>query len=506
MNFKNRKSINFKMWLYFTAFSIFIVAMLWIFQIVFLNSFFESMKKQNISKLADSIISEYGAEDFQTTIDDISFKNSILIYITTDAGEVLFTSDEHSAGGLWRQPNDTSDPPPDSPPSNPPNNALENPADNPFDQVRPLPRDYDDFLNRLKLSEKERIAYTMAQEKFDGDTFIYGVKFEAIVLYMSSPMPPVDATIVILKKQLIYVTFGALICSLFVGYFISKKVAKPILEINEKSKFLSKGEYALSFTKGSYSEIDELATTLEEAGVELSKIEGLRQELIANISHDFRTPLTMIKAYAEMIRDISGNQPVKREKHLKVIVDEADRLAELVNDILDLSSLQSRTAPLNKAYFSLSALLKETVSRFELLSEHEPYFIETYIEESLFINADRTHIERVLYNLIGNAINYTDESGKIHIKLFMKNQSIRFEVKDNGVGIFDEDLPHIWDRYYKSRTPSDKIKSTGLGLSIVKQILELHHATFSVESIPKQGSTFWFELPFENKWTDNEFA
>ncbi len=476
MKLMNRRSIKFKMWTYFALFSIMIMAVLWFFQIVFLNSFYEIMKKQSISRLADEIIARYETERFDAYLDRTAFQNSVLIIISDYAGEVAYYSDEHGTGDLWKPaPNDTTDVP---------KSATD----------KPMPRDYNDFLNKLGESENGVVAYTVSQERFEGQTLVYGVKMDEGTLYISAPLPPVGTTIEVLKTQLFYVTLISLVFSLLLGYFISQKVSRPIMEINQQAKKLSGGEYKLRISKGSYSEIDELASTLEQTGEELSRIENLRQELIANISHDFRTPLTMIKAYSEMVRDISGDVPEKREKHLKVIEDEADRLSELVNDILELSSLQSGNESMSEKVFDMSLLVQSVMGRFVPLKEIYALEFEADIEENLFIKGDLGMIERVIYNLIGNAVNYTNNGGTIRVVLKRTDLGTRFEVLDSGIGIPKADLKHIWERYYKSRSPEDKVKSTGLGLSIVKNILELHGAVYAAENRPSGGSRFWFEI------------
>lgn len=460
------------MWTYFGLFSIMIMILLWFFQIVFLNSFYEIMKKQNISELADDVIANYGSENFKSYLDHTAFKNSVLIIITDDSGDIQYYSDEHGTGDFWKpQPDDMI-------------SQLD----------KPLPPEYKDFLINLSNTDKTTLSYTVSQTRFDGQTLIYGVKMTNSSLYISAPLPPVGTTIEVLKTQLIYVTLISLIFSIVVGYFIAKKVSEPILEINRQSTLLAKGEYQLEFTRGTYAEINELASTLERTGQELSKIENLRQELIANISHDFRTPLTMIKAYTEMIRDLSGDNPEKREKHLGIILEETGRLTEFVNDILELSSLQSGSLPVEMSVLNLSELSEEVLNRFKPLAEIYPLEFNQEIERDIFVKGDRSLIERVLYNLIGNAVNYTPDQGILTVKLSKNEDMIRFEVLDEGVGIPEDELLHIWDRYYKARNTEDKVKSSGLGLSIVKNILELHHAVYAAENRPSGGSHFWFEL------------
>ena len=203
-----------------------------------------------------------------------------------------------------------------------------------------------------------------------------------------------------------------------------------------------------------------------------------------------------------MIRDLSGNNPEKREKHLGVIIDETDRLTLLVNDILNLSKLQSGNVELDRKVINFSSLLRDIVSRFSMLDETK---IELNCDEDIHINADSKQLGQAVYNLIINAINYSGVD-TVTVNLYGVGLSnVRFEVSDKGVGISADQLPYIWDRYYKvNRSENYKraVKGTGLGLSIVKSVFECHGFRYGVESEEGSGTTFWFECPRER--TDNE--
>lgn len=250
---------------------------------------------------------------------------------------------------------------------------------------------------------------------------------------------------------------------------------------------------------GEYDEIKTLTENLNTASAEISKTENLRKDLMANVSHDLKTPLTMIKAYAEMIRDLSGDNPEKREKHLRVIIDETDRLTLLVNDILNLSKIESGVAQINRTVFDFSQLLKDIISRFSLLDTTRDYNVTLETEDHIEINADQQKIEQVIYNLVNNAINYMGDDKQVIVRLYRKeNNTARFEVSDHGMGIPAEQITYIWDRYYKvdhSENHKRVVKGTGLGLSIVKGVLTGHGFAFGCDSVVEKGSTFWFEFP-----------
>ena len=266
--------------------------------------------------------------------------------------------------------------------------------------------------------------------------------------------------------------------------------------MNDTAKKLSKGDYNIVFEKCGYEELDELADTLNKATNSLERTDEIKRELIANVSHDLKTPLTMIKAYSEMIRDLSGDNKEKREEHLKVIIDETDRLTRLVNDMMDLSKIESGIISINKEKINFTEMASSLIDRIKLSNIDTEHTIEYIIPKDLYVLADKTKIEQVLYNLIINAIKHSGEGEKkILIKATATQKRVKVEVIDNGVGISKEDLEHIWDRYYKaSDSFTRQVQGSGLGLSIVKNILIKHSSDFGVESELGNGSNFWFDL------------
>ena len=185
----------------------------------------------------------------------------------------------------------------------------------------------------------------------------------------------------------------------------------------------------------------------------------------------------------------------KREKHAKVIVDEADRLASLVSDLLDLSKLQSGIAQLKKEVFDLSAYTREAVEKFVYLQERSGYQFVVEIEEGIFIEADKGKIGQVLHNLIGNAVNYTGDDKKVYVTLKTVEGKARFKVRDTGAGIPEGEIKDIWDRYYRSKeTHKRPVQGTGLGLSIVRRVLDMHGVEYGVKSKTGEGSVFYVDF------------
>lgn len=291
---------------------------------------------------------------------------------------------------------------------------------------------------------------------------------------------------------------AAIVLAFVVSGIVTSFITRPLTEVTARAKEMARGNYNINFKKDYFcAEIGELSDALEYARTEISRADVMQKELIANVSHDFKTPLTMIKAYASMIREISGDNKQKRDAHAQIIIDECDRLTLLVSDLLDLSKLRAGLTKDNITHFDLSEEVREVAERFSYLKETEGLIIETEIEDDIFADADKERIAQVLYNLIGNAVNYTGEDDKrIRIKLFRKEHCARFEVIDTGKGIPADEVDTIWDRYYRSgRTHKRAVNGTGLGLSIVKNILLQHNFPFGVISEEGKGSCFWVEFP-----------
>lgn len=251
------------------------------------------------------------------------------------------------------------------------------------------------------------------------------------------------------------------------------------------------------FKGGHYTEINNLADTLTRASIELEKSDMLQKDLIANVSHDLRTPLTMIKSYAEMIKDISGNNPQKRDEHLQVIIDEADRLNGLVNDLLTISRMQSGKMTLHRHDFNITEAAQMILNTYRIMEEEEGYTFQLNAPANFIVNGDEDKIKQVISNLFTNAIKFCGEDKTVVITLKKRGRFVVCRVEDHGVGIAAEELDHVWDRYYKAS--SNMVRATegsGLGLSIVKEILTLHKVNYGVESTLGSGTTFWFELNY----------
>lgn len=467
-NFLDTKSLSFRLWFYFGCFALIIMLILWLFEIILLNTMYENMKMHQIVKIGNNLVSEYKQEGFDEYMYNIAFKNGIVAQLIDENGRPIISEEFSFGGGV---PNGNQ-------------------------------QEFRQFLKEMKKSNEKTVTY-----RSDFNKGIHSVVFgaelfskdnERVYLYVSSPLAPVGAAQQVLQKQLLIVTVLSLVAAFVLSYFIAKKFSKPLTKLSASAAELAKGNYHVVFDESGYTEIDRLADSLNNMTEELSKTDMLRRDLIANVSHDLRTPLTIIKSYAEMIRDISGENPQKRQQHTGVIIDETDRLSLLVSDLLDLSKLEAGTAELVRKRFSLSETVANILQGFQVLSELEGYCFSAELEENCFLFADERRMEQVVYNLISNAVHYTGEDKKVAVTVKREEEEVCFSVRDTGVGLTEEEQQRVWERYYKSsRTHCRTDKGSGIGLSIVKNVLEAHGARYGIRSQLGCGSEFWFSLPYD---------
>ncbi len=315
---------------------------------------------------------------------------------------------------------------------------------------------------------------------------------EVLSLTFYAMITPVEATVSTLQLQLFIITGVMILLATALAVIISRRIAKPIEQINQSAKALGSGQYDTLFNGTGYQEICELSDTLNHAASELSKVDRLRRELMANISHDLRTPLSFLYSYAEMMHDFPDEVT---PEHTQIIMEETERLTSLVNDVLDISTLETGKSVPCKARYDLTESLRKAVDRMQELVKRQGYKLTFESAEKAFITADEGKISQAFHNLLLNALTYCGEDRAVTVTQRIVEDHVRIEVADHGEGIRKEDLPHIWDRYYKvDHHHKRPVAGTGLGLSIVRKIIDMHEGQYGVASEEGQGSTFWFEV------------
>lgn len=314
---------------------------------------------------------------------------------------------------------------------------------------------------------------------------------ESYTLIVSTDLERVGQAADVIREQMPIIAAVLLAVSIAGAYCFSRWFTRPILAISGAAREMAKGNYTVRVVPGPDDELGRLAEDFNTMACEVARTAELQRDLIANVSHDLRTPLTLIKGYAETVRDLTGEDREKREAQLSVIIDETDRLSALVNSVLELSKYSSGTQKLQRVSFDLAQLCDEVACRYQNICEQKGYTLTVEADAPCPVTADPEAISRVVHNLLANAIHHIGPDGQVLLRVQPQEQGVRVSVEDHGAGIAKEDLPHLFDKYYRARADAGRT-GAGLGLSITKAILIQHGYAFGVDSEPGRGSVFWF--------------
>ena len=484
--------------LFFALISLMLLSMvvLWVFQIRLLGYFYEREKFSEIEELAGTLSALVGDEAFASQVQTSAEEHGVCVCVFRIENDPADSSKKIAARVADAEGNNDCMI----------HHAPEEQLSRIYDKVKENGGVYDRRMEFHKDLAANDENFRVPGFHHRGTLInaiharLLTVDGQEYLMILDTKLTPVDAVVKTLEVQFSWIMMALLIAAFLVTMLTSHMIAKPLTAITEKAKGLAKGDYTPDFSGKGYREVQELADALNYAAAEIGTTDRLQKELIANISHDLRTPLTMIKGYSEMMRDIPGeNSP----ENVQAIIDETTRLSELVNDLMDLSKLQSGMQKITPTVFDLSATVQDTMQRYETLIHHQGYRIEFSSQSGeALVKADRTMILQVIYNLINNAVNYTGDSKCVTVTQTVHDGRVRLSVADDGDGIPPEKIPDIWDRYYRvDKVHNRSVIGTGLGLSIVKNILEAHSAAYGVESAVGVGSVFWFELPV---WDEEE--
>lgn len=509
---KRGLGIQWRLLAYLTIFVLFILLVLWVFQVQMLDSIYENMKEQELEQTATALSLALG--DDEASKDAVytyasQYSICICVYridrmIATPTGVACVSGSciihhlpGEYLGALYELAVDNGGSYTGKVSFRAGRGMVlldENKRLHPNGNVGEVPPFADEapFEQELRVDEVSALHIQQAQ----------GTDGESYVIMLDAGLTPMSATVSTLKTQFLWIAVILLSGALLLAYLMSRRISRPLIRMNESAKALADGHYDVQFVGKGYRETRELATTLNYAASELSKTDTLQKELIANVSHDLRTPLTMIRGYGEVMRDLPGeNTP----ENMQVIIDETERLSELVNDMLDLSRLQAGTQSCALELLDLTETVRTVLLRYEKLTHHDGYTITFAADEDVCVYADRTMVLQVVYNLINNAINYAGEDRRVEVTQTVEDGRVRIGIRDYGEGIEPDQLPLIWDRYYKVDRVHRRARiGTGLGLSIVKGVLELHGADYGVNSVPGEGSEFWFSFALAADETDEQ--
>ena len=457
--------MRLNIWFWFMEFVLLTFLLLWVCQVLFLQNFYDRMKTKDIMRLADKLIVLYQQGDYQREFKELAKQNELCIEVRDRFNRSL-DHEHYVAGSCF---------------------------------IHGYNNQVTEIIRKLRESQSSYEYWKDTHPVTNADLLIYArvigsPSMPEGYLLINTPLKPVSATVSIIRRQLIIITILLVLIALLLSMIVSDRLAKPIVRVTKDAEQLAHGRYDIQFDGSGYDEAERLAETLTYASHEINRVDAMQRDLIANASHDLRTPLTMLKAYAEMIRDLSGDNPVKRAEHLQVIIEETDRLTALVNDILDLSKYENGKMKLERSEFDMEDRLTEIVERYRGLSDVSGYTFTLETDGEAVVSCDAGKIEQVICNLINNAMNYSGEEKQIFVRLEHTPEGIRISVRDTGAGMDQETLSRIFDKYYRSENYKREVRGTGLGLSIVKAILRMHDYAFGVDSTVGIGSTFWFVI------------
>lgn len=466
------KSIKFRLWIYFIFYTALIMLFVWFLQVFFVNNYYTDMKIKQTKEVAVSIKENYLNDQTDNKMKDMiedakshSTGDDVYIRIVMKGQEVY-----------------------------------------PNDNTTVYDKDLQSLDKRLNKTKNSYVDATYKDNNNGLSTYYYALFLDKPgeksnnKLYIAVPLYPVSSTIHILQRQLVYIIIISLMMAFILSFYLSSRISQPIITTSEITKKLSEGEYGIAFPKNSeYTEISSLTSNLNKMSNELERSDMIKQNVMANVSHDLRTPLTMIKSYAEMIRDLSGDNPTKRNEHLEVIIEESDRLNTLVNDMLALTAMQSGKTTMNMGVFNLYDSIDSILTPYRVLEVQQGFTVKFNCNKDIYVVGDENRIKQVFSNLLSNAVKYCGNDKKIYVNIRKWGKKVHCEVVDHGAGIKADELKYIWERYYK--TSSEHVRPTsgsGLGLSIVQEILVQHKAKYGAESKPGKGTTVWFELKVAN--------
>ena len=480
MKTKRKVSLKWRIFAAISAIMLIILALLWVCQTVFLNSFYKAVKVYETKQVAAEIAENIGEDDIEYQIAALSNRHDVSIKVLDADFKSLYAASAREMHSFF---------------GNIPDSEFYSFYKKAADNGGTYTEYFDGFgLGGKGNGEKKENKPNNAPTAFIISKVTPDNAGGYYTVIVNATITPVDSVITTLRVILIIVTALTVVLVLITALILSAGLSKPLKKISDKAKVLATGDYAVEFEPSSVKEIDELAASLNYAKTELGKMDTLQKELIANISHDLRTPLTLIGGYAEVMRDIPGEVT---DENLQVIIDESNRLTSLVNDVLDISKLSAGVGQMQPEVLDLKACIESIIPRYNKLVEKDRYqILFSYGNiQTAPVYADRTRLEQVIYNLVNNAVSYTGEDKTVRIELLEKADSFAVHIIDSGEGIEADKLPYIWERYYKvDKTHRRAQMGSGLGLSIVKQILDAHSAAYGVNSTPGEGSDFWFEM------------
>ena len=473
----------------FGLFTAIVIILLWMFQTLWLDDIYRSLKLRELDRCADAAVSAAASSDdadaFDDALSDLAKKYEICLSLYRISGTSASPVTKKHVNSFCYIHNSSS------------NDTL----NRFYWSAAKAGGEYTELISLNSLFGRNRGGEMAA----DAGENMISVRLlsegdSTLMLLFNTELVPLSSTVKTLNAQLVWITAILLVIGVALALFLSDRMSKPIRQMSGEASRLALGDYNVNFDGSGCAETENLSATLNRAAYELGRLDRMQKDLIANVSHDLRTPLTMIAGYTEIMRDIPGEAT---PENFQIVLDECDRLTNLVTDMLEVSKYQNGTQKLNVTLFNFTDVIRRTLERYQKLREHDGYVIRFESERDVFVKGDEGRLLQVIYNLVNNAVNYTGADKTVVIRQTETvgedgSPEVLVEVIDTGDGIPEEDLPLVWERYYKARDFHKRANmGTGLGLSIVRGILLLHNASFGVQSKVGSGSNFWFRLKTE---------
>ncbi len=467
----------------------------------FLNEFGTKQKEETLKESAevikeafyifiDNMNSAYIKNFFLNTLQFYSGSSNASVWIVNESGHIVFAVNQPSI----------------------PNNVLSKYVD---DTGLPKLPDEKQYLEIMNSGDTTLVTTGNFYGFFNDDAFKeYGdswltvqMPFQIIpsdgkqktigAVYLLTPVPEIQKLQLSVFRLFMISGGVAIFLAIILVYIFSLKFTKPLKQINNAAKIIAGGEFRNRLIVSSQDEIGQLADSFNQMVDDLQKLEEMRRGFIANVSHELRTPMTSIQGFIEGILD--GTIPPNKQKdYLGIVKDETIRLSRLVNDLLDLAKMESGELTLNFKPFAINELIRICVIKLETFITTKNLEIEANFEsDNIFVYADKDSIERVILNLLHNAVKFSNENGRIILETAKNKEKVLISVKDSGIGLDAEEQKRIWDRFYKTDKSRGKDKAgTGLGLAIVKNIINEHKQEIWVESEVGIGTKFTFTLDY----------
>jgi len=483
-----RNSIGIKLFIGITCFALMIVSLFWILNTKFLEGYYLEKKKDSLLEYGREIQSAYNEDYIYDNDDELKNIESIVggdITIIDEFGDIIYSSSFTGGKGRGKGNN------------------------------RGLSLLSDEGIERVLKGEIVLESYI--HPRFNTMSLVLSspLKNEHILI-MESPLASIKESVEIAKTFHIYIGIASLIIGTIIAFIFSRIFTKPVVKLNNVAKSMAKLDFSKKYIVKGNDEISQLGKTinflsdkldatiseLNSANIRLKediekerKLEKLRKEFVSSVSHELKTPISLIQGYGEGLKDAVTQDEASKDFYCDVIIDEAKKMNKLVQDLLNLSQLESGHYQLQRESFNIYDLIKKITAKFSPIFDEKSINLKINSDDKkMKVFADNARIEQILINFINNAINHIDDKKNITINIKDYIEKIRIEVINTGNPIPEDQIDKIWDSFYKvDKSRAREYGGTGLGLSIVKSILKLHDSDFGVFNIDG-GVKFWFEL------------